>query len=323
LAARELVIARLRQEASLLGAHGVLGVRLKVGGYDWSARTVEFTAVGTAIRIRDRLIDPQLFTSDLSGQEFWQLHQAGYYPRGLVFGICSYYIHTDWNTRNMMRGGFFGRGSSQNQEVAQYTQGFNLARQLAMNRLTADIRNHQASGAVGMHIDMGVEDIEYENNKTTYHDLLAHFVAVGTSIVHDLQPATNSRKSSLTPSGGCSVKLFTLFLSKDVLKNFVMPSAHQRPLNWLLQQFQLKPGKPAILYGLRTILAVNSPITVGFIRLSELARNPSIVTSTRQAVREQTPISIQLARIAYEVRSMHCAITRLQESLDENETHLN
>ncbi|HEY9598867.1 MAG TPA: FUSC family protein [Cyanophyceae cyanobacterium] len=44
-----------------------------------------------------------------------------------------------------------------------------------------------------------------------------------------------------------------------------MPSARQRPLNWLLQQFQLKPGKPAILYGLRTLLAVSGPIAVGFI----------------------------------------------------------
>jgi hypothetical protein len=52
-------------------------------------------------------------------------------------------------------------------------------------------------------------------------------------------------------------------------------------------------------------------------RISELATNPSAVTSTRQAVREQTPVSIQLDRIAYEVRSMHCAIARLQESLDE------
>src|SRR5919202_68260 len=47
--------------------------------------------------------------------------------------------------------------------------------------------------------------------------------------------------------------------------NLVMLSTHQRPLNWLLQQFQLKPGKPAILYGLRTLLAVSGPIGVGFI----------------------------------------------------------
>ena len=197
LTARELAIDRLRQEAKLLGAHGVIGVRLQMGGYDWSARTVEFTAVGTAIRIQGRPPDSDPFTSDLSGQEFWQLHQAGYYPRGLVFGICSYYVHTDWNTQNLMRGGIFGRGSSQNQEVTQYTQGFNLARHLAMNRLTDQIRSHQAEGAVGMHIDMGVEDIEYEQNDRKYHDLLAHFVAVGTSIVHDPEPVTSPRKSPL------------------------------------------------------------------------------------------------------------------------------
>ena len=153
LAARELAIDRLRQEAQLLGAHGVIGVRLQLGGYDWSAQTVEFTAIGTAIRIPGRPPDPRPFTSDLSGQEFWQLHQAGYYPRGLVLGICSYYVHTDWDTRNMMRGGFWGRGSSQNQEIASYTQGFQLARHLASQRLTADIRKHGGEGAVGMHID--------------------------------------------------------------------------------------------------------------------------------------------------------------------------
>jgi uncharacterized protein YbjQ (UPF0145 family) len=197
LSARELAIARLRLEAKLLGAHGVIGVRLKMSNYDWSARTVEFTAIGTAIRIRGRSPEAEPFTSDLSGQDFWQLHQAGYYPCGLVFGICSYYVHTDWNTRNMMRGGFFGRGSSVNQEVAQYTQGFNLARHLAMDRLTDDIRRHGAEGAVGMTIDMGVEDIEYEINDTKYHDLLAHFVAVGTSIIQDPQPVANTRKSPL------------------------------------------------------------------------------------------------------------------------------
>jgi hypothetical protein len=52
-------------------------------------------------------------------------------------------------------------------------------------------------------------------------------------------------------------------------------------------------------------------------RISELAANPSSVTSTRQAVREQTPVSVQLDRIAYEIKCLHCAIDRLQESQDE------
>lgn len=192
LAARELAISRMRAEAALLGATGVVGVRLTTRGYDWSSRTVEFTAIGTAIRVPNRVSDRQPFTSDLSGQEFWQLHQAGYWPKGLVFGLCSYYVHTNWSTRSMTTGGFFGRGSSTNQEVPQYTQGFQQARHLAVSRLTEDIRKLGAEGAIGMDIDADVEDIEYEINDTKYHDLLAHFVAVGTAIVRDRQQTQNS-----------------------------------------------------------------------------------------------------------------------------------
>src|SRR5262245_51689816 len=41
--ARYLATNRLRLEARMLGAHGVVGVRLKMGGYDWSEKTIEFT----------------------------------------------------------------------------------------------------------------------------------------------------------------------------------------------------------------------------------------------------------------------------------------
>jgi len=195
LAARTLAVSRLQQEAALLGANGVIGVQLKIRNHD--ASMIEFTAIGTAIRIPGRAPDPKPFTSDLSGQEFWQLHQAGYYPRGLVFGVCSYYVHTSWNTRGLTRGGLFGIGSGQNQEITQYTQAFQIARHLAMSRLTADTQTHQAEGSVGTHIDMGIEDIEYEINETTYHDLLIHFMAVGTAIVDDPQPVQTVRKSPL------------------------------------------------------------------------------------------------------------------------------
>jgi len=211
LAARELAVSRLQQEAVLLGASGVIGVRLQVGGYDWSSRTIElaqgsrrrklrrsleFTAIGTAIRVKNRVPDREPFTSDLSGQEFWQLHQAGYWPKGLVFGVCSYYVHSDNRTRSVMNNSWWSGGWA-NQELTQYTQGFQSARHLAMNRLSQDIRRHQAEGAVGMKIDAAIEDIEYEINDTKYHDLLAHFVAVGTSIVDDDQPTQTHLKSPL------------------------------------------------------------------------------------------------------------------------------
>ncbi|MGF1991249.1 MAG: FUSC family protein [Nostoc sp. ZfuVER08] len=48
-------------------------------------------------------------------------------------------------------------------------------------------------------------------------------------------------------------------------------------------------------------------------RLSEIATNPNILTSpTLQAVREQTPLSIELERIVNEVKVIHCVIARMQ-----------
>ncbi|MEP0853876.1 hypothetical protein [Trichocoleus sp. FACHB-40] len=42
-----------------------------------------------------------------------------------------------------------------------------------------------------------------------------------------------------------------------------MSSKSQRPPNWLLQQFQLKPGKPDIAASLQTLVLVLVPIGVG------------------------------------------------------------
>ncbi|MEH2252402.1 FUSC family protein [Nostoc sp.] len=44
-----------------------------------------------------------------------------------------------------------------------------------------------------------------------------------------------------------------------------MPFTDKRPLSWLLQQFQLQPGKPAIFSGLRSLFILGVPIGVGII----------------------------------------------------------
>ncbi|MDZ8051090.1 MAG: FUSC family protein [Aulosira sp. ZfuVER01] len=44
-----------------------------------------------------------------------------------------------------------------------------------------------------------------------------------------------------------------------------MPSTDRGSLSWLLQQFQLKPGKPAFAYGIRTLFALGVPVAVGII----------------------------------------------------------
>ena len=88
--ARHLAIGRLQQEAALLGATGIVGVRLERKAYEWGASLLEFAAIGTAIREYDvpapdgsraRGETPSVptlpFVSALSGEDFWMLRQAG------------------------------------------------------------------------------------------------------------------------------------------------------------------------------------------------------------------------------------------------------
>jgi uncharacterized protein YbjQ (UPF0145 family) len=180
-----LALGRLEQEAALLRAHGVIGVRFSRRGYDWGANMLEYIAVGTAIRLPDTPLPQRPFLSDLSGQEFWTLLQAGYYPLGVVTGYCSYYAGLGSNITGQMRGWFGGGGV--NQEITLFSQSLYDARHLAMQRLHDMAQRMQAFGVVGMHIDCDREIIEYElereNSPTRYFlDLAIHFMAIGTAI---------------------------------------------------------------------------------------------------------------------------------------------
>src|SRR5712672_1884339 len=75
--ARELAMSRMQAEADVLGADGIVGVRLEVEFKEWGSDAAEFLAVGTAVKADDGkswLNDAgHPFTSDLSGQDFWTL----------------------------------------------------------------------------------------------------------------------------------------------------------------------------------------------------------------------------------------------------------
>ncbi len=176
--AAQLALGRLEQEAALLKAHGVIGVRLAARDYEWGSNLVEYTAIGTAIRLPDAPLFPHPFLSDLSGQEFWTLLQAGYFPAGLVTGFCSYCVSTGWEVDQILR-------SWSNQEIRAYSQAIYTARDLAMNRLAAMARSLHAVGVVGMHIGFNKQENEYEreHDPTRYRDLFIHLSAVGTAIV--------------------------------------------------------------------------------------------------------------------------------------------
>src|ERR1043165_4109268 len=70
--ARELAMTRMEEEADLLGADGIVGVRLIFKNYEMFEDVLEFQAIGTAVHHREkgsfRTKDNRPFTSELSGQ---------------------------------------------------------------------------------------------------------------------------------------------------------------------------------------------------------------------------------------------------------------
>ncbi|HZU77812.1 MAG TPA: heavy metal-binding domain-containing protein [Dehalococcoidia bacterium] len=147
--ARELAMARMEEEASVLGADGVVGVRLDVGFYEWGRGTAEFIAIGTAVSAEDggdwKQPNGKPFTSDLSGQDFWTLLQSGHAPVGLVLGTCVYHVAHQSVFQAMGNVG-------QNREMPNFTQALYEARELAMERMQDEARKLNAEGIVGVQI---------------------------------------------------------------------------------------------------------------------------------------------------------------------------
>src|SRR4030095_4543967 len=80
--------------------------------------------------------------------------------------------------------------SMANQEILIFTQGLYEARNLAMSRLTSSAINAGSDGLVSMEADYSMQTIQYQAWNKTFHDLVIHFVAMGTSIVREERPVT-------------------------------------------------------------------------------------------------------------------------------------
>jgi uncharacterized protein YbjQ (UPF0145 family) len=168
--ARELAMNRMEAEADVLGADGIVAVRLRVELKEWGSDIAEFIAIGTAVAAEDggnwRNNRNRPFTSDLSGQDFWTLLQTGYMPLGMVMGTCVYHIaHRTFG--NILSN--VGR----NTELPQFTQALYDARELAMERMQKEAEALQAEGIVGV-------DLSQHNH--TWGGHTTEFFAIGTAV---------------------------------------------------------------------------------------------------------------------------------------------
>jgi uncharacterized protein YbjQ (UPF0145 family) len=168
--ARELAMTRMQAEAALLGADGIVAVRLEVDFKEWGTDTAEFLAVGTAVKADDgadwKPNTGRPFTSDLSGQDFWTLLQAGYAPLGMVMGVCVYHV-AHRTLGNLLTN--LGR----NVEIPQFTQALYDARELAMARMQHEAEQLDAEGIVG---------VELTQRNHSWGSHTTEFFAIGTAV---------------------------------------------------------------------------------------------------------------------------------------------
>src|SRR6478735_255570 len=90
-------LRRLVQEATALGADGVVGIQLSETHLGASNR--EFLALGTAVRT-DVATASRPFTTDLSGTDVSKLLHAGWVPTGIAIGIAAGVRHDDYGVRS-------------------------------------------------------------------------------------------------------------------------------------------------------------------------------------------------------------------------------
>lgn len=155
---RRAALHRLYEEAALVGADAVIGVRLRdrmitMGsrgkGGDDGGEILEFTVVGTAVKAP--WIDHprgQPVITDLTGQDLWALHRDGFEPCGFLFEFCRYHVwHVTKNTS-------FTTG-----ELDEASDAAVAARDIAAKKLLAQAAACKAEFVVGSDMKLTMREV--------------------------------------------------------------------------------------------------------------------------------------------------------------------
>lgn len=187
---RKRAIARLLQEATMLGANAVVGFRMDEKGYEPKDGLIEFVCYGTAVRVEDLPKSETPIVCSVSGQDFVRLIAAGQLPVGLALGATVYYLQTDWYDMSQERSWY-------NQEMQGFTQGVYQARHLAVRKLREDMGKMKATGVVGADFTMRVEETSRGEATEEGEEIIDHILEVvmmGTAVLQ-VEPHSSERLS--------------------------------------------------------------------------------------------------------------------------------
>jgi uncharacterized protein YbjQ (UPF0145 family) len=171
-------IDRMTGECSDLGGHGIVGASLQVTetpGDSFTAATVAFKVIGTAVRAKGCPPLPRPFTTELPGPDFAKLLMDGWVPAQIALGISVAGLHDNLVTTSS---GPWGTG---NAEVPTYTDLMTYVRQDARSRLEQTVRALGADGVVvsAMTLHVRSDECQAHPGRT---DHFAEAVITGTAV---------------------------------------------------------------------------------------------------------------------------------------------
>ena len=161
--------ARLHDECTRAGGHGVIGVRV-----EWTVERhhIDVTLTGTAVRPVGATglgADP-VFVSDLSGRDFTLLQRAGWMPLGLAAGASFVYA-----PRRSL--GSTMKQSGQNVELTNFTEAMYAARESAMERMQASAIALGGTGVVEVKVTEGPMEFAHHAVGFTAYGTVVRLVA--------------------------------------------------------------------------------------------------------------------------------------------------
>jgi len=208
---RRLALGRLLEEAQACRADAVVAVEITTGAHDWAPGSVEFIAVGTAVRLPEAMRDPsrQTALSDLTGQEFALLCEAGVRPVGIAAHTSVHYVPASGQTQ-MAQSGFGGGllggggglaggggGSWANQELVDFSQGVYEAREKAMGFVSAQVHELGGDGVIGVEISEHSRTHAVKRGMYESKDLEVTFHVMGTVVREE--PALAAKATEAPP----------------------------------------------------------------------------------------------------------------------------
>lgn len=193
--ARAAALDRLQQEAQLVQADAVIGVRLGERlitkgahgkGGDDGDEVIEFTVVGTAVKVPGVRLGSGPVLTDLSGQDFWALVREGWGPCGIVFDFCRWHV---WHVlKQWSMGG----------EVTLATQAIEFARKRVESSVQRQAQQIGAEYVVGSDLKIQVREVPCGFHECHLNDLDVDVSWFGTG-VRRLRPDERPQKTNVPP----------------------------------------------------------------------------------------------------------------------------